>query len=146
MAKLWGGRFTGKTDPLMAHFNASLHFDKRMAHHDIQGSKAYAKALNKVFLLQEDELSAILNGLDQVQAEWKQNSFVILEGDEDIHTANERRLKELIGIVAGKLHTGRSRNDQVFLANDWLLQICVFGCEKNVKPFCSFSKITFMWR
>ncbi|KAI0235610.1 Argininosuccinate lyase [Lamellibrachia satsuma] len=111
--KLWGGRFTGGTDPVMEAFNASIGYDKRMWKADIQGSQAYVKALEKVGLVTSDERKSIHEGLDKVAKEWAASEFVIKSGDEDIHTANERRLKELIGGAAGKLHTGRSRNDQV---------------------------------
>ncbi|KAK2169214.1 hypothetical protein NP493_1201g00011 [Ridgeia piscesae] len=111
--KLWGGRFTGGTDPVMEAFNASIDYDKRMWNADIQGSQAYVKALEKVNLVTADERKNINNGLEMVAKEWEAGEFVIKPGDEDIHTANERRLKELIGGAAGKLHTGRSRNDQV---------------------------------
>ncbi|XP_078081107.1 argininosuccinate lyase isoform X2 [Mustelus asterias] len=80
---------------------------------DIRGSKAYAKALEKAGLLTKTELDQILNGMNKISEEWTNGTFQIREGDEDIHTAHERRLKELIGEAAGKLHTGRSRNDQV---------------------------------
>ena len=105
--KLWGGRFTGATDPLMEEFNASIQVDKRMFKQDIVGSQAYAKAICKAGLITEEELQQLLKGLNEVLAEWQQAKFVIQAGDEDIHTANERRLKELVGDVAGKLHTGR---------------------------------------
>lgn len=111
--KLWGGRFTGETDPIMEKFNASIGFDKRMWKADILGSQAYVKALLKVDIVTEDEMKSIHEGLEKVSKEWEAGEFVIEKGDEDIHTANERRLKELIGQPAGKLHTGRSRNDQV---------------------------------
>ncbi|EDQ86075.1 uncharacterized protein MONBRDRAFT_11183 [Monosiga brevicollis MX1] len=111
--KLWGGRFTGAVDPLMEEFNASINVDRRMYRQDIVGSQAYARAIAKVGLITEDERDALITGLDQVLAEWANNQFVLQPNDEDIHTANERRLKELAGPVAGKLHTGRSRNDQV---------------------------------
>ncbi|KAM7398210.1 hypothetical protein PAMA_006216 [Pampus argenteus] len=112
-SKLWGGRFVGDTDPIMEKFNASIAYDQRMWDADIRGSKAYVKALEKAKLVTTDEMSQILHGMDQVSEEWSKGAFVIKPGDEDIHTANERRLKELIGAPAGKLHTGRSRNDQV---------------------------------
>ncbi|XP_027129517.1 argininosuccinate lyase [Larimichthys crocea] len=112
-AKLWGGRFVGDTDPIMEKFNASMAYDQRMWDADIRGSKAYVKALEKAKLVTTDEMNQILTGLDQISEEWSRGVFVIKPGDEDIHTANERRLKELIGAPAGKLHTGRSRNDQV---------------------------------
>ncbi|HNO43501.1 MAG TPA: argininosuccinate lyase, partial [Ottowia sp.] len=111
--KLWGGRFTGKTDPLMERFNASIGFDRRLWQADIRGSQAYARALARAGLLSEAEAAQLVAGLDQVAEEWAQGAFALAEGDEDIHTANERRLTEIVGAVGGKLHTGRSRNDQV---------------------------------
>ncbi|TNM85178.1 hypothetical protein fugu_009356 [Takifugu bimaculatus] len=97
----------------MEKFNSSLEYDQRMWDADIRGSKAYVKALEKAKLVTTDEMNQILLGLDQISEEWSKGAFVTKPGDEDIHTANERRLKELIGEPAGKLHTGRSRNDQV---------------------------------
>lgn len=111
--KLWGGRFTGATDPLMEQFQDSIGFDKRLWRADIQGSQAYARALARIQILTESEAEQIVAGLDQVASEWAAGKFELKPGDEDIHTANERRLTELIGAVAGKLHTGRSRNDQI---------------------------------
>ncbi|KNC82484.1 argininosuccinate lyase [Sphaeroforma arctica JP610] len=111
--KLWGGRFTGAQDPVMEEFNASIRFDKRMYKQDIEGSIVYAKAIAKAGLITDAESETLQKGLQDVLEEWKAGSFVIKSGDEDIHTANERRLKEMVGDVAGKLHTGRSRNDQV---------------------------------
>uniref|UniRef100_A0A8C1Q5R9 Argininosuccinate lyase n=1 Tax=Cyprinus carpio TaxID=7962 RepID=A0A8C1Q5R9_CYPCA len=111
--KLWGGRFVGNTDPIMEKFNASIAYDQRMWEADIKGSKAYVKALQKAGLVTQNEMEQILTGLDKVFDEWSKGEFKIKPGDEDIHTANERRLKEFIGDPAGKLHTGRSRNDQV---------------------------------
>ena len=73
------------------------------------------RALSKAGVVNEDEASQIVDGLDKVGLEWEGNYFEVKQGDEDIHTANERRLTEIIGPVAGKLHTGRSRNDQVSL-------------------------------
>ncbi|NWT81049.1 ARLY2 lyase, partial [Lanius ludovicianus] len=111
--KLWGGRFSGSTDPIMEMLNASISYDQRLSEVDIQGSMAYAKALEKAGILSKTELEKILSGLEKISEEWSKGVFVLKQTDEDIHTANERRLKELIGDVAGKLHTGRSRNDQV---------------------------------
>ena len=108
-----GGRFKGGTDPIMEKFNESLSFDKRMWSQDIRGSIAYAKATCKVGILTEEERDQIIEGLGKVQEEWANGTFVEKPGDEDIHTANERRLTEIVGAVGGKLHTGRSRNDQV---------------------------------
>jgi len=108
-----GGRFKGGTDPIMEKFNESISFDKRMWDQDIRGSIAYAKAIGKVGIITQDEVNLLVEGLEKVRAEWKSGEFVIKPGDEDIHTANERRLTEIIGPTGGKLHTGRSRNDQV---------------------------------
>ncbi|MCB0128599.1 MAG: argininosuccinate lyase, partial [Caldilineaceae bacterium] len=112
-SKLWGGRFTGATDPLMEEFNDSIGFDQKLWAEDLRGSQAYARALARSNILTAEEAAAIVEGLAQVAQEWAEGRFVLKAGDEDIHTANERRLTELIGAVAGKLHTGRSRNDQV---------------------------------
>jgi len=113
MSKLWGGRFTGKTDPVMERFNNSLGVDQVMWSHDIDGSIAYSAALEKCGVLTGAEASSIQEGLELIREEWAKGVFEVKEGDEDIHTANERRLTELIGSTGGKVHTGRSRNDQV---------------------------------
>ncbi|KAI9341810.1 argininosuccinate lyase [Zopfochytrium polystomum] len=112
---MWGGRFTGKNDPLMQEFNASFRFDKRMWAADIAGSQTYARALAKSGVITDEEAKKLIEGLDAVAAEWANGTFVTVpDRDEDIHSANERRLGEIIGTaVSGKLHTGRSRNDQV---------------------------------
>ncbi len=111
--KLWGGRFTGEIDPLMEAFNASISFDQRLWAEDIRGSQAYARTLAAAGLLTTPEADDIVSGLERVAEEWRDGAFDLQAADEDIHTANERRLTELIGPVAGKLHTGRSRNDQI---------------------------------
>ncbi|MCJ1256896.1 argininosuccinate lyase [Lignoscripta atroalba] len=113
--KLWGGRFTGALDPLMMAYNESIHFDRAFFAQDIAGSIAFARANIATGILTQDEFAAIEKGFDQVLEEWRTNKFEIKPGtDEDIHTANERRLGEIIGTeIGGKLHTGRSRNDQV---------------------------------
>ncbi|KAG7265267.1 hypothetical protein CRUP_020513, partial [Coryphaenoides rupestris] len=110
--KLWGGRFVGNTDPIMEKFNSSLAYDQRMWDADLRGSRAYVKALEKAGLVTTEEMNSILHGLGQISEEWAKGAFEVKPGDEDIHTANERRLRELIGEPAGKLHPGRSRNDQ----------------------------------
>jgi argininosuccinate lyase len=112
---LWGGRFTSGLDPLMVTYNESIHFDRRIYAQDIRGSIAYARANTALGLLTQHEFSEIERGFQKVMAEWDNDTFEIKAGvDEDIHTANERRLGEVIGKeIAGKLHTGRSRNDQV---------------------------------
>lgn len=111
---LWGGRFTGGLDPLMVTYNESLPFDRTIYAQDIRGSIAYARANSKIGILTQDEFAAIEKGFQQVLKEWESNTFEVKTNDEDIHTANERRLGEIVGTgIAGKLHTGRSRNDQV---------------------------------
>jgi len=111
--KLWGGRFTESVDKLLEKFNNSLRIDHKMWEADLTGSSAYANALMRVNLITKEEHEKITTGIDQVKEEWKENKFLIKGSDEDIHTANERRLCELIGKeTGGKLHTGRSRNDQ----------------------------------
>jgi argininosuccinate lyase len=113
MTQLWGGRFSGETDALMRKFQDSIYFDIRLWAADIEGSMAYAKALGRAGIISEEEADLLQDGLDEIRAEFSQNRFELNAGDEDIHTAVERRLGELVGDVAGKLHTGRSRNDQV---------------------------------
>ncbi|KAG8587565.1 hypothetical protein GDO81_005707 [Engystomops pustulosus] len=123
--KLWGGRFVGSIDPIMEMFNSSVSYDQRMWSADIRGSQAYVKALEKAGLVSKSEMDQIVTGLDQIHEEWSQGTFILTKADEDIHTANERRLKELIGEPAGKLHTGRSRNDQVVTdMRLWLRESC----------------------
>jgi len=120
---LWGGRFTEKLDPAAWALNSSISFDQRLALQDVDGSSAWAKALEQANVITHEESQAICDGLRAVRDEFEGKTFLYQPSDEDIHTAVERRLGELIGPSAGKLHTGRSRNDQV--ATDfrlWLLQ------------------------
>jgi len=111
--KLWGGRFGKETDRLMEAFNASIGFDHRLWAADIRGSIAYARALARAGLISPDEQERLVQGLEAVAQEFTAGEFVFLPTDEDIHTAVERRLREHVGPAADKLHTGRSRNDQV---------------------------------
>ena len=113
MAALWGGRFSGATANLMRTFNDSIRFDIRLWKADVTGSKAYARALKKAGIINAAESNALLEGLAKIHNEFQAGQFTLAADDEDIHSAVERRLKELTGDVAGKLHTGRSRNDQV---------------------------------
>ena len=113
MGTLWGGRFSKDMDKLLEQFNASIGFDWRLYEADIRGSIAYAQALERVGVLTAEEAIALVDGLRVVLDEFDAGTIEFLPSDEDIHTAVERRLHELIGDVAGKLHTGRSRNDQV---------------------------------
>jgi argininosuccinate lyase len=110
---LWSGRFSTKLDEKAWALNASLPFDRRLAPQDVRASSAWAGALQKAKVLSPEEHEQIVAGLNTIQEEFARNAFTFVESDEDIHTAVERRLGELIGAAAGKLHTGRSRNDQV---------------------------------
>ncbi|MHB1446145.1 MAG: argininosuccinate lyase [Acidimicrobiales bacterium] len=111
---LWHGRFGDQSpaDALMA-LNQSLSFDRRLAGDDIAGSRAHVRGLGRVGLLAADEVEAILAVLNRVESEMDSGEFTFTESDEDIHTAVERRVTELAGPAGAKLHTGRSRNDQV---------------------------------
>jgi len=111
--RLWGGRFEGETDEEMEALGNSFEVDRRLYYEDVQGSIAYAHALRDAGVLTEAECRRIEAGLGQVSDEWEAETFEVAPGDEDVHTAIERSLHELIGDLAGKLHTGRSRNDQV---------------------------------
>jgi len=120
---LWGGRFSTKLNDQAWDLNSSLPVDQRMAIQDVDGSIAWANALHQANVLLDEEHASIARGLATVREEFSSGQFSFAPSDEDIHTAVERRLTELIGVTAGKLHTGRSRNDQV--ATDfrlWMLQ------------------------
>ncbi|NLW03822.1 MAG: argininosuccinate lyase [Pseudomonadaceae bacterium] len=111
--KPWGGRFSEPTDAFVEGFTASVTFDKRLYHHDIQGSIAHATMLTKVGVLTEAELKDILTGLEAIRQEIESGSFQWSVKLEDVHMNIEAALTERIGITGKKLHTGRSRNDQV---------------------------------
>src|SRR6185503_12229842 len=113
--KAWGGRFRRKTNRLVEAFTVSVAVDRRLYAHDIQGSIAHCKTLAKAGVLTASETRAIVRGLESVKTELDRGRFRFTPQDEDIHMAIERRLTELIGPLGGKLHTGRSRNDQVAL-------------------------------
>ena len=109
----WGGRFTEQTDAFVEAFTASVQFDQRMYKQDIAGSRAHAKMLNKIAVLSDEDLSAILSGLDTVEQEISEGKFDWSIAREDVHMNIEARLTDLIGDAGKRLHTGRSRNDQV---------------------------------
>jgi argininosuccinate lyase len=106
-------RFEKPPNPTFWALNASLAFDRRLAPYDLRQSRAHAVALRGVEVLDDAELEQLLAGLDRVEAELGDGSFPFEDSDEDIHMAIERRLTEIVGAVGGKIHTGRSRNDQV---------------------------------
>ena len=118
---MWGGRFAGGQDALMEEINASIDFDKRLAEHDIFASKVHAKMLSDQGIISEEDYKSIVGGLDQISLQIKKNEFIFDRALEDIHMNVEARLKEIIGEPAGRLHTARSRNDQV--ATDFRLWV-----------------------
>ena len=115
MAQLWGGRFTKKTDQMVYDFNASISFDKRLYRQDIEGSMAHVRMLAKQQILTDQERDRILEGLTGILADVESGALQITSEYEDIHSFVEANLIDRIGDVGKKLHTGRSRNDQVAL-------------------------------
>ena len=115
MAQLWGGRFTKETDQLVYNFNASISFDKKFYSQDIKGSMAHVKMLAKQGILTNDEKEQILDGLAGILDDVESGKLEITSKYEDIHSFVEANLIERIGDAGKKLHTGRSRNDQVAL-------------------------------
>ncbi|MDX1589962.1 MAG: argininosuccinate lyase [Oleiphilaceae bacterium] len=111
--KLWGGRFSEPTDAFVERFTASVGFDQRLYHHDIRGSMAHATMLAKVGVLTEQERDQIITGLEAIEKDIAEGRFQWSVGLEDVHMNIEAALTERIGITGKKLHTGRSRNDQV---------------------------------
>ena len=112
---MWGGRFSDKPAELMQAINVSIGFDRRLAAQDLAGSRAHAAMLQKTGVITSADAEAILGGLTTIGAEIEAGSFPFREEYEDIHMNVEARLRELIGPVAGRLHTARSRNDQIAL-------------------------------
>ncbi len=115
MAKLWGGRFSKTTDEMINEFQASIDFDKRMYYEDIKGSIAHATMLKKCNIITEKDHKDIVNGLTAILNDIESGNFSFDIALEDIHMNIEKRLTERIGVAGGKLHTARSRNDQVAL-------------------------------
>jgi argininosuccinate lyase len=113
LSKLWGGRFTKKTDQLVEEYTASITFDKELAEEDVQGSLAHVTMLGKQGILPQEDVDTIKEGLHRVLQKIKRGELEFAISDEDIHMNIEKALIDDIGPVGGKLHTGRSRNDQV---------------------------------
>ena len=113
--KAWGGRFSQPTDELVEHFTASILFDRRLYAYDIRGSLAHCRMLAKCGIISDDEASVIIHGLQEIQSEIERGEFEFDVRWEDIHMHIERRLIDKVGPVGGKLHTARSRNDQIAL-------------------------------
>lgn len=123
--KMWGGRFAQGPDAIMAEINASIDFDRRLFAQDIAGSKAHAAMLAKQGIVSKSDAAAIAKGLDQIKVEIESGKFKFSAALEDIHLNVESRLKELIGDAAGRLHTGRSRNDQAVTDMRLYVRDCV---------------------
>ena len=113
--KLWGGRFSKTTDEMINEFQASIGFDRRMYREDIAGSLAHAEMLAKVGILSEEDRAAIEKGLRDILAQIERGEFTFSVELEDIHMNIEKRLTDAIGEAGSRLHTARSRNDQVAL-------------------------------
>ena len=111
--KMWGGRFSSKSSDLMDAINVSIHFDKRLAPHDLVGSEIHVKMLYSKKIISKKECNLILDGLHEIRRELTEGTFKFSTELEDIHMNIEARLKEIVGEVGGKIHTARSRNDQV---------------------------------
>jgi argininosuccinate lyase len=111
--RMWGGRFAAEPGEIMEEINASIAFDRRLFAQDIKASKAHAKMLSERSIITKKDAAEIIRGLDMVQSEIEAGSFIFSRALEDIHMNVESRLRELIGEPAGRLHTARSRNDQV---------------------------------
>jgi argininosuccinate lyase len=136
-AKPWGGRFASGQDPLFERLNASIPFDHVLAPFDIKGSRAHVRMLGSIGVLTSEERDTILGGLATVAGEVESGTFAWTLQDEDIHMAVERRLTELVGPVGGKVHTGRSRNDQVALDLQLYLRDAVAGHQAAIRHLMS---------
>jgi argininosuccinate lyase len=135
--EMWGGRFSARPDQVMEAINASIDVDKRLAEQDIAGSKAHAAMLAKTGVLSAADAKAISDGLDQVLTEIRDGKFQFSKALEDIHMNVESRLKEIIGEPAGRLHTARSRNDQV--AVDFRLWV-KSACDARIEQITTLQK------
>ena len=147
--KMWGGRFTAGPDAIMEAINASIAFDQRLAAQDIQGSRAHAAMLGAVGIISDSDCVAIREGLDTILLEIENGKFPFRVEFEDIHMNVEARLAELIGEASGRLHTGRSRNDQV--ATDFRLwvrdqtDVAILGLEALMSAFLAQAKLGTDW-
>jgi argininosuccinate lyase len=113
--KLWGGRFETGPSEIFERFSGSLHFDRRLLDADCRGSAAFARALQQVGIVTAEEGSTLVGAFEQIRVDARQPGFFDGATDEDVHTLVIRKLKERVGELADKIHTGRSRNEQVSL-------------------------------
>ena len=132
MKQPWGGRFKESTDALMLRFSSSIFFDQRLYAYDIEGSMAHCRTLQQCKILKPAEAGKIIAGLGKILKEFDQGKFKVKENLEDIHMNIEQRLIDLVGPVGGKLHTGRSRNDQVALDIRMYLRDAIDAIQKSL--------------
>jgi argininosuccinate lyase len=133
MAKLWGGRFTKGASKLMEEFNDSLPFDKKLWKEEIEASRAYSVALTKAGIFSASEAVKIKKAFGEMEKEFASQKFKFKPGDEDIHTAIERRLVEKAGEIGKKIHTGRSRNEQVVTDERLFLRSVIIKIKDGVR-------------
>ena len=134
---LWGGRFSAKPGALMQAINVSIGFDRRLAAEDLAGSRAHVDMLAKTGVISAEDAAAIQGGLEAIEAEMAAGTFPFREEFEDIHFNVEKRLEELIGPAAGRLHTARSRNDQIAL--DFRLWVRA-ACERTAEQLKALQR------
>ncbi|MBC8211518.1 MAG: argininosuccinate lyase [Gammaproteobacteria bacterium] len=134
-SRMWGGRFQEPTDAFVEAFTASINFDKRLALVDIQGSRAHAKMLSKIGVLTAQELQDIESGLSTIEQEIVNHQFIWSVKLEDVHMNIEARLTQLIGNAGKKLHTGRSRNDQIATDIRLYLREQIKHCQQRMRDF-----------
>ncbi|MCM1127937.1 MAG: argininosuccinate lyase [Lachnospiraceae bacterium] len=151
MAQLWGGRFTKETDDLVYRFNASIGFDKKLFEQDIEGSIAHVVMLEKQGIISREEKDAIVKGLTGIRRDVEQGSLSITDEYEDIHSFVEAKLIERIGDAGKKMHTGRSRNDQVALdmrlyARDEVIKVsdCLLNLMETLLSLMENNLTTYM--
>ncbi len=132
-SRMWGGRFNEPTDEFVQSFTASVRFDRRLAHADIEGSRAHAMMLKHIGLLSSDELTAIKYGLQQIREEIDAGKFDWSVALEDVHMNIEARLTQIAGDAGKKLHTGRSRNDQVATTIRLYLRDEIAHCQAGIR-------------
>lgn len=135
--KLWGGRFEEGPSEVFERFSGSLHFDRRLILADIRGSQAFARALGRAAILSAGEVEQLVAAFDAIGNELKEPSFFEGASDEDVHTVVIRKLKEKVGALADKIHTGRSRNEQVSLDTRLWLREEIEGAQADLRSFLS---------
>src|SRR3984885_7963172 len=138
--KMWGGRFESGPAAIMREITPSIDFDKRLAGEDLAGSRAHVRMLGTEGIISKDDAKAILDGLNQIEKEIKAGDFVFKRELEDIHLNIEARLAEIIGPTAGRLHTARSRNDQV--VTDFRLWVRA-ACERADQGLLALQRALF---